>query len=168
MNHPLFAVTANDAGDAGIGSRCAFPQDSSQVVAPLGFDDCIHILSGNKSGTQGQGDRSHVPIGSQVLLGKNGIYYRQGLQPGDTFAHRVYQDAQFPFVDELFRLFYGLHQVAGHILHRLSPLVHRLAKGHIPADSGRVWNLQDQHRETTFFQFVNRAGGQIAATPDDN
>ena len=44
-----------------------------------------------EAGTKGHGDRGHVPVSAQVLLGQDGIHHRHGLQSGNGIPSGVYQ-----------------------------------------------------------------------------
>ena len=89
MDHPLCTVPADDAGDAGIGDSAPLSDDPAQPVTALGLYHGIHVLPGNKAGTEGNGQRCHIPAGAKVALGQNGVHYDLWLCPGNTDALRV-------------------------------------------------------------------------------
>ena len=134
IDHPFFAITADDSGNAGIGCSFAPQQNPAKIMAPLSLHDRIHVLAGFKSGAQGNRDGRHGSVGSQIFLGQDRVHYRKRLQSGNRSAFRIYQHGQLSLCKQLFRIRNGVCQTAGHILHRLPSLVDRFRKSSIPAN----------------------------------
>ena len=168
MDDPFFSIAADDAGNAGVGSGGAGIAHLAQIVAPLGFHHGIHIHPRRKAGAQGHGDGGHVPTGSQIFLGKNGIHNRKGAKGLHAVPCRVNQHGKRAFLQAGACLRCGICKQAGHPLHGLTSLVHGLGKGHISADGGGVLRFQHQHIKAALTELVNRPGGQVAAAPDED
>lgn len=91
VDDALPAVAGNQSGNPRIGDSRTLPNDTPQLVAPLGFNDDIDIDTGRKSRPQGHGMTCHTPVRPQVLLGQDGIDDGPGLQRRNRRPFRIHQ-----------------------------------------------------------------------------
>ena len=71
--HTVRRMTGNDAGDTGVGSGRAIPDDLAEEMPSISLDDRIAILARIKARANANDIRSHGPFRTEVLLGEDGI-----------------------------------------------------------------------------------------------
>ena len=168
VDDALFAVAGNQSGNPRIGDSRALPNDTPQLVAPLGFNDGIDIDPGRKSRPQGHGMTCHTPVRPQVLLSQDGIDDGPGLQRRNRRPFRVHQQGNglaFPGLPDLGQ---RPTAAASQILDGSRPIVDGFTEGHLTPDSRRLLHFQQQQAEPSLIQRLGHARRQVPSPADND
>ena len=168
MDHPLCTVPSNDAGNAGIRDSTPLPDDPAKPVAALGLHYGVHVLPGYKAGTEGDGQRCHIPAGAKVALGQNSVHYDLRLCPGNTGSFRVNEHRNSALRPDGLCLLQRFNTDSTQTLNSCFAFVHCFTQGHLTADGRGLCRFQHQHPQPGAPQPVDGSGGKVAAAAHDN
>ena len=168
MDDPLPIISADVSRHPGVGVGAALIEHPAQPVSPLGLHHRVHVHPGGKARAQGDGDGGHVPGGTQVALGQNGVHQSDGVDVSQARPGLIHQQGDLPSVPHPLSLLWGVDPAAGGPFHPGHSVVHRLTQGHLTPYGGGVGALQGQNKKSALMQAQNGAGGQISPAPHHN
>ena len=166
--HPLPGVSADEAGNVGVGQGAAPIDHPAQGVAPHGLHHGVAVLPRREARTDAHDNRRIVHFRAQVALGQNGVH--QGIRPqaGAAGAVRVRQHRDQPLGQQGLRLVRGFRPAGGDVLHRHLPQDNGLGKAHRPADGRGGGQVGHDHLHPGPVQAQGDAGGDVPGAANEN
>ena len=122
LDHPFRRMASDFPGDARVGSRPAGGNHPAHVMAPLSFDDGVHVLPRFESGVRGRRPGRPPPCGSRYSFWPE---WRRQSQSGFTLATDSHlgsiRNGDFPLLPGLGKIIRIPYQNGFHPFDRFSP-----------------------------------------------